>query len=458
MGPATERPADPGAEPAEEPTSQGPTGPGGGQDQGPARERMRWLDEDRFVLDGVTFEHTFASGSTADRFHIRKRRDLAERYVEILEEFRGGAVVEIGIAHGGSLALLAVVVEPSAALAIELDPDPLPGLLELLEDRDLSDRVRPCWGVDQADRHELARLADDVFGDRPLDLVIDDASHLLDPTIASFEVLFPRLRPGGLYLIEDWNWQDKMAAARRESGQAPADDAARRRLEAAMGDPDSAVHARLAERMAERLAADDEQSRRMAEAIAAKLAAAPDGEPGQGPDPNGVQAADQDPDPDVVQATDQDPDPDVVQAADQDPDPVGAQHGGQGPGAAGPGEPELGGGGAQVTTSGAAGRGEPGLGGGDAQVTTSGAAARRAGPAGGPVVPPQRRPLAALVVDLVLARASGDGAVAEVGVDEFWVSVRRGDGELDPVTFRVDELGADPFGLRWRRPPDAGSG
>ena len=40
----------------------------------------------------------------------------------------------------------------------------------------------------------------------PLDLVVDDASHLYGPTKASFEILFPLLRPGGLYLIEDWAW------------------------------------------------------------------------------------------------------------------------------------------------------------------------------------------------------------------------------------------------------------
>ena len=34
--------------------------------------------------------------------------------------------------------------------------------------------------------------------------MIDDASHLYVETKASFEELFPRLRPGGLFIIEDW--------------------------------------------------------------------------------------------------------------------------------------------------------------------------------------------------------------------------------------------------------------
>ena len=36
--------------------------------------------------------------------------------------------------------------------------------------------------------------------------MLDDASHLVDPTRTSFELLFPRLRPGGSYVIEDWSW------------------------------------------------------------------------------------------------------------------------------------------------------------------------------------------------------------------------------------------------------------
>jgi predicted methyltransferase len=41
-----------------------------------------------------------------------------------------------------------------------------------------------------------------LIDDQLLDLVVDDTSHL-GPTRASFNTLFPRLRPGGVYVIED---------------------------------------------------------------------------------------------------------------------------------------------------------------------------------------------------------------------------------------------------------------
>ena len=36
--------------------------------------------------------------------------------------------------------------------------------------------------------------------------MIDDCSHQYEPTRESFEILFPLLRPGGWYIIEDWAW------------------------------------------------------------------------------------------------------------------------------------------------------------------------------------------------------------------------------------------------------------
>lgn len=37
----------------------------------------------------------------------------------------------------------------------------------------------------------------------PYDVIIDDASHVSSKTIASFQLLYPHLAPGGLYVIED---------------------------------------------------------------------------------------------------------------------------------------------------------------------------------------------------------------------------------------------------------------
>jgi len=39
------------------------------------------------------------------------------------------------------------------------------------------------------------------------DIIIDDASHASYHQQNSFKVLFPSLRPGGLYIIEDLHWQ-----------------------------------------------------------------------------------------------------------------------------------------------------------------------------------------------------------------------------------------------------------
>ena len=61
------------------------------------------------------------------------------------------------------------------------------------------------YRTDQSDVAGLRAMLAEEFADAALDLVIDDASHRLGPTRASFNVLFPRLRPGGRFIIEDWS-------------------------------------------------------------------------------------------------------------------------------------------------------------------------------------------------------------------------------------------------------------
>jgi len=47
------------------------------------------------------------------------------------------------------------------------------------------------------------KAMDEALLDGPLDIVIDDGCHQNEAVMGSFEYLFPRIKPGGLYVIED---------------------------------------------------------------------------------------------------------------------------------------------------------------------------------------------------------------------------------------------------------------
>ena len=54
--------------------------------------------------------------------------------------------------------------------------------------------------ADQSDRESLRQLAEAIT---EVDIIIDDGSHVNSHVIATFETLFPLVRPGGFYAIED---------------------------------------------------------------------------------------------------------------------------------------------------------------------------------------------------------------------------------------------------------------
>jgi predicted O-methyltransferase YrrM len=168
-----------------------------------------WRDENVLELDGVQLVAHGATSrftSTRNRFCLVKRPDLVDAYLRLLDDMRPSTIVEIGVYQGGSCALMTLAADPEVLVAVELDEERVPALDTLIAERGWGDRVHVHHGVDQADGALLGRLVDDHLAGRPLDLVVDDASHLVGPTRASFNALFPRLRSGGLYIIEDWSW------------------------------------------------------------------------------------------------------------------------------------------------------------------------------------------------------------------------------------------------------------
>ena len=173
--------------------------------------QLDWSSDGEFTLDGVSYlstsiltQETHAAQSPGQMFLI-KARSQVEHYVAMIEAIQPKFILELGIYQGGSTALLAQLAQPEKLVAIELEDSCRP-LDEFITTHSLEGVIVPNYGVNQSDVVALDTIVQREFDGHPIDLIIDDASHLLAETKASFNRLFPRLRPGGLYMIEDWAW------------------------------------------------------------------------------------------------------------------------------------------------------------------------------------------------------------------------------------------------------------
>ena len=73
--------------------------------------------------------------------------------------------------------------------------------------------AHPNVRFELADQRDGERLSEICRRHAPggFDIIIDDASHLGTFTLMSYLALFPHLKPGGLYCVEDWAtgyWSD----------------------------------------------------------------------------------------------------------------------------------------------------------------------------------------------------------------------------------------------------------
>ncbi len=115
---------------------------------------------------------------------------LYERY---FGRFRGTGFrfLEIGVSQGGSLQMWRDYFGADAVIyGVDIDPD-------CARFNGQSGQVRIG---SQADPAFLNAVVDEMGG---LDVVLDDGSHQMRHLRQSLSVLFPRLEPGGCYLIED---------------------------------------------------------------------------------------------------------------------------------------------------------------------------------------------------------------------------------------------------------------
>jgi predicted O-methyltransferase YrrM len=167
-----------------------------------------WISETKFVVDGLEFVgdlQSYAERTTRDRVVILKYSSLMKQYMDFLAGHQIDNMFELGIWQGGSPLFYAMATDAKKVVALDLAPKN-PALDEIVAQHGLGDKLKMHFEISQDNHWAVQQLMDAEFGDEKLDLVIDDASHLYWPSRTSFEIIFPRLREGGLYIIEDWQW------------------------------------------------------------------------------------------------------------------------------------------------------------------------------------------------------------------------------------------------------------
>lgn len=121
-------------------------------------------------------------------------------YWDIAQELRGGphrnelAVVEIGTANGDGLHMFAGLFAAEWGVRI----------VGVDTNKASTNAYGPMLHASQDDP-DLPELIEVAAQQRWLDLVVDDASHLEGPTFAAWANLWDMVRPGGFYVVEDWN-------------------------------------------------------------------------------------------------------------------------------------------------------------------------------------------------------------------------------------------------------------
>jgi predicted O-methyltransferase YrrM len=164
---------------------------------------VRFGDVELYILLQHTNAENLPSGENI--FFMAKSSPYIAGYRDISARLNVKNLLEIGIYKGGSVVFFDNAFELDQLSAIDIRHDRVHKLDSYIEKHGNSKQISLHYGVDQGDRATLRDLIDKDFP-AGIDLVIDDASHFYGPSKASFETVFPRLKPGGVYVIEDWSW------------------------------------------------------------------------------------------------------------------------------------------------------------------------------------------------------------------------------------------------------------
>jgi cephalosporin hydroxylase len=126
--------------------------------------------------------------------------NYAVKYDNYLSQYRNEPIkfFEIGVQYGYSVKMWEEYFSKAEIYAIDIEPR-----CKIFE----TNRVK----IDIGSQNDPDFLKQVSSNRGPFDVIVDDGSHHNESMYISFETLFPLLKPGGLYIVEDltacyWPW------------------------------------------------------------------------------------------------------------------------------------------------------------------------------------------------------------------------------------------------------------
>jgi hypothetical protein len=162
-------------------------------------KQLEWLSDAEFAVGGVKFHCAHADytlETDPERCVPPKSRDALETYAKALAEAPPRNVLEFGIFQGGSPALFAAWLDLDKVVGVDIC-EPVESFDDFCRTHEIGRKIRTYYRVSQADKRWIDQIVGTEFGPAPLDMIVDDASHLYGATRSTFEFAFPHLRPGG---------------------------------------------------------------------------------------------------------------------------------------------------------------------------------------------------------------------------------------------------------------------
>jgi len=142
------------------------------------------MDVSKTNLDAIGLFHQ------TDKSSIH--HDYLQLYERILHSLRYEPInlIEIGVFRGSSLRTWEEYFPRANIIGVDVDPEC---------HQYQNDRIT----IEIADQSDVEQLCDITRRHGPFDIVIDDGSHMWDHQITTLHYLFPHVKQGGFYILED---------------------------------------------------------------------------------------------------------------------------------------------------------------------------------------------------------------------------------------------------------------